>query len=232
MLHKQLILLPRAAQLGTLTMSANDTSQYIDVDLTVRFVTEKKKSFLLTDRLNDKRLFVMIEFINAYPTSKVENYAELLLLINSNNAIQKWYKEVTARFATYSESPSWLLEDPKLQDVWKSNFQSLYNNYRDQRNVFQSQRENIQRTIELQLENLDESESQFDLDFYKQNPVLLINNISVQSLPFEITEKYLKLSTKDRKDSLKREVDIYKRQLFTSYLKGDLKYEDLYNIVK
>jgi hypothetical protein len=173
-----------------------------------------------------------MRFAEDYPTSVVNTYAQLLVLINTNSAIQRWASAIGKEFSAYSETPEWLINDTELQNEWESSYQEVLLKFKEKKLGFAKRRSVLQESISEQLKLVDTDEETQVLEFYKQNPVLLINNISTQSLPFSITEKYLSLDTAGRKLNLKRELALYKQQLFKQFQRGELSYDELVEIVK
>jgi hypothetical protein len=156
----------------------------------------------------------------------------LLTLINTNSAIQRWAGKIGEEFSAYSETPAWLITDVELQDEWRASYQEVLLKFKEKKLGFAKRRSSLYESISDQLKTIDADEEIQTLEFYKQNPVLLINNISTQSLPFATTEKYLSMDTSDRKANLKRELVKYKQEIFKSFQKGDLSYDELVEIVK
>lgn len=206
-----------------------DTIQDVDIN---RKLCSTPEAQLITNQLSCKRLFQFINFIDEYEDSKIDHYGELRILINTNAAVQRWSKKINIEFATYSEAPSWLIEDLSLQDSWNREYRNILIEFKKRKLRFKHEREDLQRTIERKLEEIDRKENEYDENCFRDNPVLLINKISTQSLPYNIVEKHVALNSKERKKALRMELDDYKRGLYKRFINKDINYDELYEIVK
>jgi hypothetical protein len=222
--------------LSTDSKGATKVSSEIDKldakSIDLKFFEEQYDLLTLSEKLSDKRIFVWFEWNLDHPDGVIQNYDELLVLVGLNSTIQKWYKSTTKKYSTYLEAPSWLIGDDKLKDAWDTNYQSQMIEFREKVQNYERQLEMVERSIATKLDSIYKEQDSFEREFYRKYPVLLINKVTVQSLPYEITSLHTRKEGNIRKLALAEELVKFKRQLFTDYLGGIISYDDLHELVK
>lgn len=66
----------------------------------------------------------------------------------------------------------------------------------------------------------------------KDNPLLIINGITIQSLPHSLIETTLSMSSKERQESMNKILDNYKVSLYKDFKNGVKTVNDLLELVR
>jgi hypothetical protein len=220
----------------SMATSVEFTKEYFndldDKSISKDFIISNEADLPLVKRLLDKRIYVLYCWYRDNPTSTIVNWQDFVVLVNINKQVQAWYKNALNDFATYSESPDWLVGDKELQDAWDAKFQSLNVNYKIKLVEFDEKRDRLYASIQDDLNEITKLQTDYEKAFYRENPVLLINRITVQSLPWSVVEQYSSMTPNARKKNLVKELVNFKRTLFKQYLNKEISFDDLLEFVK
>jgi len=188
-------------------------------------------NFSIVERLSDKRLYIFTEFLLEYGHISVKNYKQVLTLVNTSTVLQRWLKDVNASFKLLNQTPDWVISDPVIENEWKLQYESIIQTFKFELSKLQTERDELQVKYNKDIGVIDTKQSVLEHTLHESNPALLINRISVQALPFEITAKYLDLSHKSRRNALKNELVLFKQKLFKDFKSGNITTQELLDLV-
>jgi hypothetical protein len=211
---------------------SSGTEDLTDVQLTRAHILNIDKSKLYTYSIKDKRFYIFDSFITSFPDIIVENYGDLLKLVSLNNKMQLWFKNCKKEFATLTTAPSWILEDSELSSVWEVEFLRVDQDYKLTRRKYKTEREDLEREYRAKINEVNEREKKYCCSLIDTNYIVLIDKITVASLPVEITVKYLGLQSEDRKAALNKELNKYKQDLLRGVTNGTIAKHELTDVLK
>jgi hypothetical protein len=182
--------------------------------------------------IDDKRIFLLNEWLIDHPNSKVINYRDLSYIINKSRVAQGWLKEANLKYTALSEMPDWVLDDIGIRSMWNENYTSQMAVYkvamREASKAKSDAAEEMRRKV-------DEANNRFTKILYQiadSNLLVLINKISVDALPLDLIEPTLSMGDDQAKEQLEVILSKYKKQIARKFLDGEYTKEEVIQLLK
>jgi len=135
-------------------------------------------------------------------------------------------------YSTLVSAPVWLHHTPELLEMWEKDFQGVFIESKELTRNLNSERSLLQAQF---TKNLGQLEDKFNIrreNLLINNPILIINGITVQSLPIELTEETLSMDSESRNSRLKDILATYKAKLLTDFNNGVITSNELLELIR
>lgn len=122
--------------------------------------------------------------------------------------------------------------DSEILRDWEDHFQTTYIKSKQLVKDLNDKRMSLQKEFH---DKLSKEELLFERqreDLLRSSPLLIINGITVQSLPHSLIESTLSMGSKDRQTKLEIILQEYKVSLYNRYKNNELSVDDLFELVR
>lgn len=183
--------------------------------------------------VNDKRVFVFINFIDSHPDTKITTYNQLEYILAEKHSFAKWYQGVKKQWELLNDVPEWLLSDSTLREVWLAEYQDKLVELKKKRATNIKALKNAKVAYDLAIYKANEDLAIAQEEIYLETPVLLINDITEGSLPEYYFLAKHSLDTKEERSRFRQEeLAKFKLNLLNKFTKGELTVNELLTLVK
>jgi len=186
----------------------------------------------LSKYLNDKRYFMLNQWLTDYPSSKVISYADLSKIITRSKAAQIWVAKANLEYTKFNEMPDWVLNNLDVRALWKSNYKSLSMKLKFEIKQATDERQRLTEDFNKKVAQVNSRLETKYLEVARENPLVLIDRISVDALPIEKYEEILSLDADSAKKRVTQILSDYQADLATRYTKGNISLDELITILK
>lgn len=203
-----------------------------DKEITRKLVKHNYSQSTIQDRIVDKRLFLLTLWYHENPDTEIENYSEFSVILNISSKVQRWYSEKSSIYADHCVAPEYIQSNDESLLHWLNKDKKYFDNYENITYECIRRRQEAETEYKNKLLEIAKDEADSKERIYNNSVAVMIHNISIQSLPLSITEKYANMSPQLRKINLRRELKELKSELYLKYVKGEIDLVSLRDLLK
>jgi hypothetical protein len=182
--------------------------------------------------IRNKSVFIFNSFILDHPDSLVENWDQLVYLLQEKSSLKSWYDSVLSKWSLLNDIPSWLINDEDLRNEWLAKYQSELVSLRLAQNKCLEANLKAKALYDTTIQRNQEELDLIENEVYQANPVILIHRITPAALSEADLLKLQTLNKEERRLKRKELVDVFKLNLMRQYTNQEITLEQLIKITK
>jgi hypothetical protein len=192
------------------------------------------KELQFTMEINDPRFYIMYKYDAEHQDHKIETYEQLISLININRNLLKWYKAAREEFVSITQAPDWLKDSYEDLSHWRADYVKKNIFIKEHMKGYTEERKKIDAQARIDKAAVDDKQSRFVETNVKDLYVVLIDRITVGSLPIEVSQRInAEFHGTDKHElELNKALSAYKKDLLYKYKSGQMGEPELIQLLK
>lgn len=182
--------------------------------------------------IEDKRLFLLNQWLIDHPYSKINNYADLHKIINKSKAAQTWLQTANSKYVELTSMPDWIIDVPEIRNSWNITYLDDYAEFKLSQRKYVEEKRRISDEYRRNIDKINDALNTQMTQIGSRNPLVLIEKITVDALPMDRYEPTLELTEDEAKVKLKTILIEYKQELANKLISKEMSIPQLLELLK